>query len=117
VQNTVSALAVLTVVGTVSVALASAAQLQQPAAAAAVAAVSVQLQLHPSATATAGDVSDAVSVTAAVPYAAVDLSVSAELQKEQMDTSLSMWSSHISHIDSFLELMFSYCRYNECCCC
>lgn len=82
VQNTVSALVVLTVVGTVSAAPVSVAQLQQPAAAAA--AASVQLQLHLSATVAVGDVSDAVSVIAAVPSAAVDLLVPVELEKKQM---------------------------------
>lgn len=83
VQDTVSALAVLTVVGTVSAAPASVAQLQQPAAAAA-----ASVQLHLSATVAAGGVSDAVSVIAAVPSAAVDLLVPVELEKKQMHTSL-----------------------------
>lgn len=82
-QDIVSALAAPTVVGTVSAAPVSVAQLQQP-----VAAASVRLQLRLSATAAAGDVSDAVSVIAAVPSAAVDLLVPVELEKKQMHISL-----------------------------
>jgi hypothetical protein len=80
VQNTVSALGVLSVTGVaVSAEPVLAAQPQQPVAAVV---ASVQLLLLLSATAAAVDaVSDAASVTAAVPAAAVDFLESVELRK------------------------------------